>query len=574
MEAGTGSETGTGSGTGSESGSGSGSGSQSETASAFAHCARAALLAAALISPLASLAACGGSTPFEPREVDTSPVPVADPGSPLPEHWERGVFAEIFVRGYQDSDGDGIGDLRGLINRLDYLKDLGVSGLWLMPITESQDRDHGYSVADYRDVEADYGTLEDLDALIAAAHARGIGVILDYVMNHSAAKHPAFVNSANVKTSPFREWYLWEPHKPSGWQIYGSDPWKISHSRTGGFYFAAFFDQMPDWNLRNPEVVSWHHDNLRFWLNRGVDGFRFDAVGHLVEHGPGEWEDQPENYALMGEVHQLLQTYQRRYLVCESPPDPVGFAAPTACGSAFAFGRQGDFIGAARGDLSRVTAVASDLRSNNPGLASMASNHDSFAGARLFEQVGGNLAQYKLAAASYLLQGGPAFIYYGEEIGMAGAATLNGDPKLRTPMSWTNHRLHAGFSTTTPFRELSANSTTFNVESQRNDPNSLLAFYKTLLALRRQLPALERGLAASVEQDGLVLTFRRTLGADQVAVAINYSKATVTATVTGLPPNAQLTRAYPAGEANATADVQGRLKVQLPAQSLAIFSLR
>lgn len=521
----------------------------------------------------AVLAACG-STPFEPREVDISSVPAADPGSPLPEHWERGVFAEIFVRGYQDSDGDGTGDLRGVISRLDYLKDLGVSGIWLMPITASQDHDHGYGVVDYRDVEVDYGTLEDLDALVAAAHARGIGVILDYVMNHSAAKHPAFINSSGSKTSPFRDWYVWEARQPSGWQIYGSDPWKYSYSRTGGFYFAAFYDQMPDWNLLNPEVVSWHHDNLRFWLNRGVDGFRFDAVGHLVEHGPKAWEDQPENYALMGEINQLLHTYQRRTLVCEAPPDPVGFAAPSACGSAFAFGRQGDFIGAARGDASRVTAVANDLRSNNVGLASMVSNHDSFAGARLFEQVGGNLAQYKLAAASYLLQGGPAFIYYGEEIGMAGGSTLSGDPKLRTPMSWTGNRNNAGFTTGAPFRELSANAATFNVEAQLAAPDSLLSFYKTLLTLRRQLPALERGLAETVEQDGLVLAFRRTLGAAQVAVAINYGPTAATATLTGLPPSAQLTRAYPAGEANAASDALGRLTVQLPPQSLAIFSLR
>lgn len=521
----------------------------------------------------ALLGACGGST-FEPREVDLSTVAAADPGSSLPEHWQRGVFAEIFVRGYQDSDGDGVGDLSGLIDRLDYLKELGVSGLWLMPITASQDHDHGYGVADYRDVEADYGTLADLDALLAAAHARGIGVILDYVMNHSAAQHPAFVNSANEKTSPFRQWYVWEESKPSGWQIYGSDPWKYSYTRTGGFYFAAFFDQMPDWNLRNPDVVSWHHDNLRFWLNRGVDGFRFDAVGHLVEHGPSAWEDQPENYALMGEVNRLLQTYQRRYLVCEAPPDPVGFADPSACGSAFAFGRQGDFIGAARGDASRVTAVANDLRSNNAGLASMVSNHDSFAGARLFDQVNGDLAQYQLAAASYLLQGGPAFIYYGEEIGMAGAAALNGDPKLRTPMSWTGDRINAGFTGGKPFRPLAANVESFNVEAQRADPGSLFTFYKTLLGLRRQLPALDRGIASTVEQAGLVLAFRRVLGADQVAVALNYGTGAATATLTGLPANAQLLRAFPAGAAGATADGQGRLTVQLPAQSLAIFTLQ
>lgn len=522
----------------------------------------------------ALLAACG-STPFASREVDTSPVAASDPGSALPEGWEQGAFAEIFVRGYQDSDGDGVGDLRGLTQRLDYLQELGVRGLWLMPITASQDHDHGYSVADYRSIEEDYGTLEDLDALLAAAHARGIGVILDYVMNHSAAEHPAFINARNDKSSPFRSWYVWEKNRPTGWNIYGSDPWKAQLGRGAGYYFAAFFDQMPDWNLINPDVVNWHHDNLRFWMNRGVDGFRFDAVGHLVEHGPQAWEDQPENYELMGQVHQLVQSYQRRYLVCEAPPDPEGFSRATACGSAFAFGRQGDFIGAARGEVERVAAVASHLRSNQTGLASMVSNHDSFAGQRLFDQVGGDPSQYKLAAASYLLQNGPVFLYYGEEIGMAGAAGLNGDPKLRTPMSWTAERGTAGFSSRIPFRELAANYGSFNVEAQRGDGASILAFYKAMLGLRKQVPSLERGVTAEVEQSGLWLAFRRRLATDdQAAVAINYGKQAAVAVVRGFPPNAQLLRRYPAGGAGVTADGEGQVTIQVPSQSVAIFSMK
>lgn len=529
---------------------------------------------AAALAWAAALAGCG-STPIEPRQVDTSPVAAADPGSPLEEGWERGVFAEIFVRGYQDSDGDGIGDLRGVTERLDYLRELGVRGIWLMPITASQDHDHGYGVVSYREIEEDYGTLAELDELVAAAHARGIGVILDYVMNHSAAEHPAFFNARNDDGSPFRSWYVWERNKPTGWNIYGSDPWKQQLGRGAGYYFAAFFDQMPDWNLLNPDVVSWHHDNLRFWMNRGVDGFRFDAVGHLVEHGPQAWEDQPENYALMGQVQAVVKGYQRRYLVCEAPPDPVGFADEAACGSAFSFGRQGDFLGAARGEVAKVEAVANDLRSNNARLAAFVSNHDSFAGQRLFDQVGGDLAQYKLAAASYLLQSGPAFLYYGEEIGMAGAAGLSGDPKLRTPMSWTGDRLTAGFSTRTPFRELAANSQRFNVEAQRGDPSSLLSFYQALLGLRRQLPSLERGVTAEVAQSGLWLAFRRSLSAeDQVAVAINYGRAAATATIGGFPPNAALRRRYPAGEAGLTADGAGRVTVPLAAQSLAIFSTK
>jgi glycosidase len=526
-------------------------------------------LAAAAIA--AALAGCGGST-YQPREVDTSPVAVADPGSALPADWRRGVMMEIFVRAYQDSDGDGIGDLRGLIDRLDYLQALGVTGLWLMPITASQDGDHGYAVTDYRAVEPAYGDLEDLDALLAAAHARGIGVILDYVMNHSAARHPAFGAAMNDAASPFRAWYVWSDDKPGGWSIYGNDPWHPSVGRARGFYFGGFWDQMPDWNLQNPDVVRWHHDNLRFWLNRGVDGFRFDAVGNLVEHGPGAWENQPENYALLGETRQVIEQYAQRFLVCEGPADPVGYAAPSVCGAAFAFGRQGDFVGAARGQEPLVAAVARSLRSSPPGLVSFVSNHDSFAGQRLFDQVGGDLAQYRLAAASYLLQPGPAFLYYGEEIGMAGAAGEGGDPKLRTPMSWTGGA-GAGFTSGRPFRALSANAASFNVAAQENDPGSLLSFYRALLGLRRQVPALSYGENEDVFQSGLVLTFRRRLGAAQAVVAFNYGTSAAQATVRGLPPGAALARGYPVGAAGATSDASGELALQLPPQSVQIFLL-
>lgn len=530
---------------------------------------RAAVLAAVGATVGAVLfGGCSGSS-YQPRDVDLSPVAVADPGSPLPADWRSGVMMEIFVRGYQDSDGDGVGDLRGLIDRLEYLQALGVTGLWLMPIMPSQDGDHGYAVTDYRAVEPAYGDLEDLDALVAEAHARGIGVILDYVMNHSAARHPAFGAAANDLSSPFRSWYVWSDDKPGGWSIYGNDPWHRGVGRASGFYFGGFWDQMPDWNLENGEVVRWHQDNLRFWLNRGVDGFRFDAVGNLVENGADAWENQPENYALLRQVREGIGQYAQRFFVCEGPSDPSGYAA--ACGAAFAFGRQGDFIGAARGELSRVSAVARALRTEDPQLVSIVSNHDSFAGQRLFDQVGGDLAQYRLAAASYLLQAGPAFIYYGEEIGLAGAAATGGDPKLRTPMSWTADPRRAGFTSGLPFRELSANSTAFNVAAQEGDPTSLLTFYRTLLDLRRRSPALARGATEGVAQGGTVLSFRRRLGQERAVVVFNYGPLAAETTLRDLPPNASLTRAFPLGAADADATATGELTLQLPPQSVQIF---
>ncbi|MBK6716654.1 MAG: alpha-amylase [Burkholderiales bacterium] len=530
-----------------------------------------------------ALAGCGGgatgsSAPAaEPAEqppvaADLTPVVARDGGSVLPVQWQGGAFMQIFVRSYQDSNGDGIGDLRGLIQRLDYLRDLGVKGLWLLPIGPSQDRDHGYAVTDYRAIEPQYGSLADFDELLQQAHARGIGVIIDYVINHSAAQHPLFVHARASSSSVVRDWYLWQQiSKPIGWNIYGSDPWRSNAA--GGWYFAAFWDQMPDFNLRNPKVVDWHHDNLRFWLNRGVDGFRFDAVGHLVENGPAAWDNQPENLQLLRAARNtILDGYTRRYLVCEGPGAPLSYQE--ACGSAFAFGHHARVLQAARGDGAAIAAVAGHFRTAPLTMATMLANHDSFAGQRIHDQLGGNLAQYRLAAATYLLMPGTPFIYYGEEIGMSGAASLSGDPKLRTPMSWNGDVRNAGFSSGIPYRALSANVTTMNVAAQQSDPASLLSFYKAMLALRNGLAPLARGSWEAARQEGQVLSFQRALGSERVLVAINYGSTAAQAQVSSLAASAALENRFPAGAGDLAADAQGALRIELPAQSLRVFVVR
>ena len=531
------------------------------------------------------LAACGGgggggssaaptpATPSTPLPVvDISAIAAADPGSTLPAGWQHGAFIEIFVRSYQDSDGDGIGDLKGLISRLDYLKDLGVKGIWLMPVTQSQDADHGYAVSDYRTIEAKYGSLADFDELLKQAHARGIGVIIDYVMNHSAAQHPLFLNSKDADSNAYRSWYVWQNPAPSGWSIYGGNPWR---STPNGAYFASFSDRMPDFNLLNTAAVDFHKSNLRFWLNRGVDGFRFDAVGNLVETSASAWEDQPRSYTLMGEMRSLLDGYARRYLVCEAPADPAGFAAPGACGSAFAFNLQSSLMNAARGDAAAVLALANYFKTAPADMATMLSNHDSFAGTRAWDQLGGNVAQYKLAAAAYLLLPGSPFLYYGEEVGMAGASSLSGDAALRTPMSWSASTANAGFSSGTPYRALSANVATQNVAAQAVDPTSILAFYKAMLGLRNSLPALAQGSYAQAFANGSVLGYQRSLGsADKVLVLINFGSAASTAAVSALPASALLVNAYPPGGSDSTANAAGLASIALPAQSVRVFSIR
>lgn len=502
--------------------------------------------------------------------MDVSAVAAADPGSPLPEGWDRGAFMEIFVRSYADSDGDGHGDLKGLIGKLDYLQDLGIKGLWLMPVMASQDHDHGYATQDYRAIEPAYGSLADFDELIKQAHARGIGVIIDYVMNHSAAANPLFINSSASAANPYRNWYVWQSPAPTGWGIYGGNPWR---SAATGSYFAPFWDQMPDWNLTLPAVVAYHLDNQRFWLNRGVDGFRFDAVGNLVENGPSAWLNQPQSYTLMGQMRALADGYQRRTIVCEAPDDPRGFGAPGACGSAFTFDLSASLFGAARGDGAAIQRVSDYFKTAPAGMSTFASNHDLFAGQRLWDQVSGNQAVYRLVAASYLLLPGRPFIYYGEEVGMSGAATIADDGRLRTPMSWAADNLRAGFTTGGPYRALSANVLTQNVALAAADPGSLLAFYKAMLALRNGLPSIARGSYEAPFVSGSVMGYQRAFGGERTLVLVNYGSSAATLDVSSLPANALLQSRYPAGAASVTASAAGVARVTVAAQSPAVFRL-
>ncbi len=536
-----------------------------------------------LLSTCLALAACGGSggsagaqtnpppitsqppAPVAPAQVtfDATTIAKSDPGSTLKPNWAQRGMLQIYVRGYQDSNGDGIGDLKGLISRLDYIKALGVGGIWLMPVNASEDRDHGYAVKDYRGIETDYGSLADMDELLAQAHARGLGVIIDYVINHSATAHPAFQNSIDP-ASPNRDWYLWQNPKPTGWSIYGGDPWRRASLQIGDqAFFGPFSTQMPDFNLRSRTVMNWHLSNMRFWLNRGVDGFRFDAVGHLIENGPAAWDNQTENHAVMAEVRALTDSYANRYIVCEGPGAPLAFAAANSCASAFAFAHNGQLILAAKGDASALARVAQypvpGLGKSPDRMATFLSNHDAFAGQRLSDQLGGNLAQNRIAAALMLLQPGVPFIYYGEEIGMNGAANLGGDFKLRTPMSWTADPNRAGFTTGAPFRALSANAATQNVAAQSADPSGLLAHYQGLLALRASRPSLTSGSYESPGVTGAVLSFKRVAGADTTWIAINTGQSADATSLNDLPPNSTWQVLWPKGQASVKADEKGRL---------------
>jgi alpha-amylase len=545
------------------------------------------LLSVGLLA-LALAPAALGAAPF-----DTTPVPERRAAAHLPAHWDRGAFMEIFVRAYQDSDGDGIGDLRGLISRLDYLKDLGIRGIWLMPVTRSADSDHGYATTDFRDIEPDYGTLADFDELLKQAHARGIGVITDYVINHASHQHPAFQQALKGPgpDNPWRDWFVWSQDAPVGWDIWGKNPWYHVAAKpwewTGDpkdlppappgaqdFYFGTFGPHMPDFNMRKPEVVNYHLDSLRFWLNRGLDGFRLDAVPHLIENNAKDWNDQPESRRLTRQLQDLIRAYPNRAVVCEATAEPQAYGDPAVCGGAFAFGYVHHFVKAAQGEAASVKELAAYYRQARPTMATFVSNHDRFAGQRLWDQVGGDVARYKLSAAGYLLQPGTPYIYYGEEVGQAGVNTLEGDLPLRAPMSWQPDAAGAGFTRGTPFRPAAPNVLTHNAQTQAQDPRSILAFYKAMLALRNTRASIARGSFENSFADGMVLGFQRRLERERAVVLINYGTGLATVRVPDLPAGQALRSAYPSGGAlSARVGRDGSATIHLAPLSVRVFDV-
>ena len=520
-------------------------------------------------------------------QIDTSPVPAKAQPSTLPANWQHGVFMEVFVRGYQDSNGDGVGDLRGLTKRLDYLKKLGVSGLWLMPITASADHDHGYATTDFRAIEPQYGTLADFDELIREAHKRGIGIVMDYVVNHASWEYAPFQAALKDRSSPWRDWFVWNPDPGPGWDIWGKVPWYDAATQpwtwTGEWkdlppfkpgspdiFFGTFGPNMPDFNLRNPVVVQYHEDSLRFWLNRGLDGYRLDAVPHLIENNAKDWNDQPESRALTKRLQDLIKSYPSRYVVCEATAEPIAYGAPSLCGGAFAFNQNYEIVKAAKGEPAAVQRMADYYKAMSPTMATFLHNHDIFTGQRLWDQLHGDEARYRLAAASYLLLPGTPFVYYGEEIGQAGIEG-KGDAPLRAPMSWTPA---GGFTTSAqPFRPLALNRSRNNAESQQRDPGSLFNFYRTLINLRRSLPSLTTGSYEADKVDGQIWSFQRVQGRERSLVVINYGDQPASVSLAGLPASTRAKVAYPDKAAALKVDGAGNARLTLPPLSLRVYRL-
>jgi glycosidase len=330
---------------------------------------------------------------------------------------------------------------------------------------------------------------------------------------------------------------------------------------------------MPDFNFRKPEVLRYHFDSLRFWLNRGLDGYRLDAVPHLVENSAKDWNDQPESRRLTRQLQDLILGYPKRYVVCEATAEPRAYGDPAVCGGAFAFGYTQHFVEAARGKPESVKQLAEYYRSALPTMATFVSNHDIFAGRRLWDQLDGDLARDKLAAAGYLLQPGTPFIYYGEEIGQAGVPGLAADLPLRSPMSWSADPAGAGFTTGQPFRPIAPNAGTHNARAEAADPDSILAFYKALLGLRNTRPSIARGSFEHSFADGLVLGFQRRWQDDHTLVLVNYGTTPATVDVPGLPAGVRMRSLYPTVDTARRVEPPGPATMQLAPQSVQVWRL-
>ncbi len=479
---------------------------------------------------------------------------------------------EIFVRSFYDSNGDGIGDLNGLIEKLDYVAGLGASCIWLMPVAASPSY-HGYDVSDYYRVEPAYGTNADFRRLVAEAHRRGIRVLVDMVLNHTSSRNPWFLAALADTASRYRNWYKFAP-TPQGKGPWGQDAWHRSPVRRE-YYWGVFSDQMPDLNYDTPAVHEEAKRIATFWLKTmGADGFRLDAVPYLVEQGscligcPGTHaflheyaahvdSVDPEAYTV-GEVWGNIATQLPYY------PDQLT--------SYFTFEIADSLLAAVkRGTAGGVLAGYLRLQDTLPQYrwSPFLSNHD---GTRSMTVLGGSVTKAKLAATLLLTLPGLPFVYYGEEIGMTGDKP---DPRLRTPMQWTP-RAGLGFTTGRAWESAQPDSLSVTVQAEDADPASLLNLYRRLIHLRRQNEALAQGRLTPLDAGSpQVLAYLRRSGARAVLVVANLGDAAVSGMALGsdaraLPRGRYAARNLLGGRDGAVLDVRadGRIAGYVPAATL------
>ena len=442
--------------------------------------------------------------------------------------WNDAIFYELFVRSFYDSNNDGIGDFKGIIQKLNYLNDgnpntksdLGITALWLMPMMASPSY-HGYDVTDYYATEPDYGTMADFEELIDSAHAHGIKIIIDFVMNHTSNQHPWFTQSAN-NVNNYRNWYVWSPTNPAFLGPWGQTVW---HNYNNSYYYGLFYNGMPDLNYDNAAVKTEMFKVSDFWLNKGVDGFRLDAIKYLDEDGT-ILENTPGNFSLLQDFNASYKTTNPDAFAIGEVWSPTASIVPyvenkrlDAC---FEFGLAGAILTSVNNKnadalKNQIKVVAQAYPSLQYG--TFLTNHDQD---RVYTQLANDTSKMKLAAAQYLTLPGVPFIYYGEEIGMIGSGA---DENKRKPMQWTAGT-NAGFSTHIPWQTLGANYSTNNIQNLQANPNSIWNHYQKLIQARKENETLRKGYVLLFENKKSVnLAFARIYNQSATISLTNFSNA-------------------------------------------------
>jgi alpha-glucosidase len=476
--------------------------------------------------------------------------------------WQTGVIYQVYPRSFQDSGRDGVGDLKGVTARLDYLADLGVDAIWLSPIFVSPMADFGYDIADYKAIDPLFGTLADFDDLIARAHKRGMKIILDLVPNHTSDQHPWFIESKSSRSNPKRDWYIWRDGKdggpPNNWiSNFGGSAWEF-HAATKQYYYHAFLKEQPDLNWRNPEVRAAMHDVLRFWMKRGADGFRVDVIWHLMkdpdlrDNPPNpDWTagcqdigrfhqvhscDHPDVHDVIAEMREVIDEFPDRVLIGEIylPLERLmTYYGRSLSGTHLPFNFQLLETEWTAEALARVVGEYEAALPLGGWPNWVLGNHDR---PRIAARVGE--AQARVAAMLLLTLRGTPTLYNGDEIGIGHVDIppnmvedpwekrepglgLGRDP-VRTPMQWDSTR-NAGFSGGKPWLPLTPDWTERNVSAQEADITSILNLYRDLLHLRKKSQALQTGSYRLLSCSDDVFAYERSGGGERLAVVLNLS---------------------------------------------------
>jgi alpha-glucosidase len=507
------------------------------------------------------------------------------PGMGEPAWWQRGAIYQIYPRSFADSDGDGVGDLRGILAHLDYVEALGVEAIWLSPVYPSPMADFGYDIADYCDVDPLFGTLADLDRLIAECHGRGIRVILDWVPNHTSDRHPWFLASRSSRDDPKRDWYVWRDGKPDGAP---PNNWRSAFEKvgpawtydeaTGQWYLHTFLPEQPELNWESREVEAAMHDVLRFWLDRGVDGFRVDVVHMLAKDPelrdapPGRWHGDWETiHDRVRAIRRVVDEYPDRMLVGEVYLDDLErVVSYVATGDQLHLAHNFVFVHlpwsaeAFRRSIEEFESLAGDAAWPAWFLA----NHDHPRVASRFDEDGQGPTRARAVALLLFALRGTPFVYQGEELGLPDAeippdrvVDVDGRDPERAPIPWrppSEAGPGAGFTTGEPWLPLVAAAERLCVERQAADPAASLSLVRRLAALRRGSRALQTGAQRFVDAGDDLLVWVRESAEERVLAAVNFATRPAPLPVRAtLGPRATLVLSTDPAHGSGNVDVDG-----------------